>query len=243
VFLGAPFSESMFVLLCLACLYYARLRQFARACALGALAALTRNVGVLLAIPVMIEMLVAHDFIPRYFKNGVKNRLKPFVRDAKFIFIIPMGTVIYLLLNHVATGDAFYFLKAQQAQWSQSFGSYANTLHVTFERTFAHDDLLRNKLTLWGSQLVVLLIGGLTLPMISRKMRVSYAAFAIVYLYMVFAPTWLLSGFRYYMALAVLYPAMALLTKNRWANIAITTVFIPLALAYAFCFSMHWQLM
>ena len=241
VFFGAPFTESLFLLLSFACLYYARLRKFSLSCMLGLLAALTRNVGVLLVIPIFIEMLFDHELIPKYIKIDTKNKLRQLWGDFKYLLIIPLGTVVYLLLNHFATGDAFYFLTAQQTHWSQSFGSYANTLHVSLSRALSLDDLLRNRLTLWWTQFAVLLIGGMTMPIICKKMRISYGAYTIAYLFIVFAPTWLLSGFRYYMGLAVLYPAIAMLTKHKWVDIVLTTLFAILVPLYTFCFSVQWQ--
>lgn len=239
VFLGAPFTESMFMLLSLACLYYARIRCFPAACVLGGLAALTRNVGVLLVVPVFIEMLYAHQLIPKRWKSEIKTKLKACLKDVPLLFIIPLGTVFYLMLNHFILGDAFGFLKIQCDHWNQCFGSYANSLSVTFN-TMGYIENVIDKLTLWVSQFIVLLVGGITLPLLCRKLRTSYGAYAIVYLFIVFAPTWLLSGFRYYMGLAVLYPALAILTRHRWVNMTLTVLFILLVPVYSVVFSMGW---
>lgn len=243
VFLGAPFTESMFLLFCFGCLYYARIRRFAYACIFGGLAALTRSVGILLIVPVIIEMIYNHGLIPKTIKENTKSKLSDFFKDFKFIFIILLATVSYLLLNHLITGDALYFFKAQQEHWFESFGSYANTLSVTLGQILSPDNILRNKLTLWISQFLVLIIGGITLPILCKKMRVSYGAYAAVYIFIVFAPTWLLSGFRYYLGLAVLYPALAMLTKHKWADILLTIIFILLLPLYTYCFSLQWQVM
>ncbi len=239
VFLGAPFTESMFLMLSLACLYNARIRKFSAACIFGGLAALTRNVGVLLAVPVLLEMLLAHSMVPKLLRQNIKDKLKAFAKDFPYIFIIPLGTIAYLLLNQFILGDAFGFLKIQQDYWSQSFGSYANTLSVTFGQVLTME-FMRTKLLLWASQFAVLIIGGLTLPVICKKMRVSYGAYSIVYLFVVFAPTWLLSGFRYYMGLVILFLALALLTKRKWADVVITVMFALLMPIYTYAFTMGW---
>lgn len=239
VFLGAPFTESMFLLLSLACLYYARIRCFPASCVLGGLAALTRNVGVVLAVPVFIEMLYAHQLVPRCWKSDLLQKLKRFGKDAGWLLLIPLGTAAYLLINHLILGDAFGFLQIQCDHWRQCFGSYANTLSVTWNAIAYTGDVM-DKFTLWISQFIVLIGGGITLPLLCKKMRASYGAYAIVYLFIVFAPTWLLSGFRYYMGLAVLYPALAMLTRHKWVDIALTLVFILLVPIYSVVFSMGW---
>ena len=166
-----------------------------------------------------------------------------FWRRVPLVLIVPLGTVVYLIINYVLMGDALAFLGVQEAHWSQSFGSYANSLGVSLGRAMSAGDLLRNRLVLWGTQLGVLLIAGLSLPLMAKKLRVSYGAYAIVYLFVVFAPTFLLSGFRYTMGLAVLYPALAMLTKKRWVNIALTVLFALLLPLFTFCFSVQWTVM
>ena len=240
VFLGAPFSESTFLLLSFACLYYARTGRFAASCALAGLAALTRSTGVLLAIPVMLEMLSAYNLTPPLWRQSAGEKLKRLAVHSPALLLIPLAAAAYLLMNHVLTGDAFLFLKMQSEKWSQSFGSYANSLGVTFGELAGGSWELKDRLLLWGSQFAVLLLGGIALPVMAKKLRVSYSAYAIVYLFVIFAPTWLLSGFRYYMGLAVLYPALALLTRRRWADIALTVMFALLAPVYAYAFSMGW---
>lgn len=240
VFLGAPFTESMFLMLSLMCLYYARTGRFAAACAVGGLAALTRSAGVLLAFPVLFEMLFYHGLVPARWRQGTKARLCAMGRDAIKLLMIPAGTIAYLLINHYISGNALEFLVYQREHWHQSFGSYANSLEVSFYRAFIHEDLIRTKLILWGTQFVVMLAAGLTLPVFCRKMRASYGVYALVYVFVVFAPAFLMSGFRYYMGLAVLYPALAMLTRRRWADVALTTLFAALMPVYTFCFSVQW---
>jgi hypothetical protein len=240
VFLGAPFSESMFLMLSLACLYYARTGRFVLACALGGLAALTRSAGVLLAAPVLLEMLNAYSLTPPRWKQRAEGSLKRFFVRSPALLMIPLGAAVYLLMNHLLTGDALMFLKMQSEKWNQSFGSYGNTLSVTWGVLTGDGYNLSDKLLLWGSQMVVLLAGGLTLPVIAKKMRVSVSVYAIAYLFVIFAPTWLLSGFRYYMGLAVLYPALAMLTRRRWADIALTVLFALLIPVYSYAFAMNW---
>lgn len=237
VFLGAPFTESLFLFLSLASLYYMRKRQFLLACALGGLAALTRNLGVLLVLPIFIEMLRADGILPR---SDAPRRWGKFFGHTAMLLLIPLGTFIYLMMNLALTGDMFMFLKMQQQYWSQRFGSYANSLRVTWGQLTSESNNLRDKLTLWGSQFTVMIAAGLALPVMAKKMRASYGLYALAYLFVAFAPTWLLSGFRYYMGLAVLYPALAMATKRRWADIALTALFALLLPVYTYCFSIGW---
>ena len=49
------------------------------------------------------------------------------------------------------------------------------------------------------------------------RIRPSWGAYALLYAYMAYAPTWLLSGPRYMTAMAALYPLLALLSRRQWA--------------------------
>jgi hypothetical protein len=56
-FLFAPYSESLFLMLVLACFWWMRRGRWELAGLAGALAALTRNLGVLLVLPMLVEAL------------------------------------------------------------------------------------------------------------------------------------------------------------------------------------------
>jgi hypothetical protein len=193
-------------------------------------------VGVLLALPVWIEMLRADGILPR---GNALRRWRRFFGHSALLLLIPAGTLIYLLMNRFLTGDMFMFLKMEKL-WSQSFGDFGNSLRVTWGQLTSDANSLRDKLTLWGSQFAVMLIAGAALPVMAKKLRPSYGAYAIAYLFIIFAPTWLLSGFRYLMGLAVLYPALAAAAKRRWADIALTVLFALLMPVYSYCFSIGW---
>lgn len=69
-FLLSPYSESLFLLLSLATLWGARRRRWGVAAAAGALAALTRNLGVLLALPLAAEAV--HQWVAA--RRGTRSR-------------------------------------------------------------------------------------------------------------------------------------------------------------------------
>ena len=242
VFLGAPYTESMFLLLSFACLYYARLRRFALAGVMAGLAAMTRSLGLLLALPMFIEILNAHGLTPKSIRQSFKQKLKASLKDFASLLIVAAGALSYLFLNHAMLGSTFAFMQYQQDHWSQSFGSFAHSLLTTFNQLIGEADI-RRQLLLWVQQFIVLIIGGLSLPLISAKTRPSYAAYSVAYVFVAFAPTWLLSGLRYYMGLAVLFPLLAAATKRRWLDITLTAVFSVFAVAFSCFFAIHWEVL
>lgn len=227
VFYGAPYTESMFIFFCFAVMYYTRSQKYSMACVLAGLAALTRNIGVLLAIIIFAEMLYKY-----------KRNWKPLLRESIKLLIIPLCAAAYLFMNHLICGDSLAFLKFQEEYWHQCFGSYGNTLNTTYNGIASNDFLY-----FWIPQFIVLIIGGITLPLIARKVRTSYALYAIAYIFILFAPTWLLSGLRYYSGLAIIYPILGEITHKKWINISATVLSIILMLAATCLYSVGWMVL
>jgi len=243
VFLGAPYTESMFLLFSFGCMYFARTRKFTYSSIMAGLAAMTRCTGVLLIVLIFFEILYAHGLTPKSIKHDFKQKLKNAFKDFASVLIVAACALSYLFLNHVMLqGNALAFMQYQNEHWGQSFGSYSNSLRTTYNQMIGATNV-RTQILLWVKQFIVLIIGGASLPLISRKLRPSYAAYAIVYVFVAFAPTWLLSGLRYYMGLAVLFPALALATKRKWLDTALTIVFAILAVAFSCFFAVHWDIL
>ena len=243
VFLGAPYTESMFLLFSFGCMYFARVRRFTHASIMAGLAAMTRCTGVLLIALIFVEILYAHGLTPKYIRQSFKKKLRESLKDFASLLIVVACALSYLFLNHVMLqGNALAFMQYQSDHWSQGFGSYSNTLLTTYNQVIGPTEI-RTKLMLWVNQFVVLIIGGLSLPLISKKMRPSYAAYSIVYVFVIFAPTWLLSGLRYYMGLAVLFPLLALATRRKWLDTALTILFAIFAVAFSCFFAVHWDIL
>ena len=106
VFFAAPMTESLFLLLSVACIYFIRKGRYLPACLLGGLASFTRSPGVLLLVIIFIE----------YVKDLMEQR-KDKPKFWKMLFgrgicmaIVPLGLLGYLLINYLVTGNPFQFL-------------------------------------------------------------------------------------------------------------------------------------
>lgn len=115
-FFSAVYSESLFLLLSVATLLAARRGRWAWAGALGALAALTRNSGVLLLVPALLLYLYG----PRADRPGgeapgarwrPRHRLEP---DVLWLALIPLGLLAYLAYLGIALGAPLAPLEAQR---------------------------------------------------------------------------------------------------------------------------------
>ena len=100
VYFGAPYSESLFLLLAVGAFYGARTGRWAWAGACAGLASATRSAGLLLLLPLA---LIWWDARPRR------------ARDAAWLALAPAGIAAYAAWLGIAEGDALRFLDVQDA--------------------------------------------------------------------------------------------------------------------------------
>jgi hypothetical protein len=100
VYFGAPYSESLFLLLAVGAFYAARTGRWAWAGACAGLASATRSAGLLLLLPLA---LIWWDSRPRR------------ARDAAWLALAPVGIAAYAAWLGIAEGEAFRFLDVQDA--------------------------------------------------------------------------------------------------------------------------------
>jgi hypothetical protein len=102
---GAPYSESLFLLLSVGAFYAARTGRWWMAGALAALAAATRSAGIVLVVPLLVLWWQSR---PRR------------ASALAWIALAPLGLVAYSLYLAAAVGDGFAYLHLQDV-WFRSF--------------------------------------------------------------------------------------------------------------------------
>ncbi len=105
VYFGAPYSESLFLLVSVGAFYAARTGRWAWAGALAAAASATRSAGLVLLVPLFLFWLESR---PR--RPGA----------LAWLALAPLGLAAYALHLGLAHGDALAFLDAQEA-WFRDF--------------------------------------------------------------------------------------------------------------------------
>ena len=114
-FLNAPYTEGLFVAFAAGSIWSANVRRdLLLAGLLGALAAATRNSGVLLLIPLGYEWL--------------RNRQEFGWRGAVEISLVPAGLVGYSLFLWYRFGDPLIFADAQTVYWGRALTNPLTTL-------------------------------------------------------------------------------------------------------------------
>jgi hypothetical protein len=132
LFFSAVYSESLFLLVTVGAVLAARRGRWAWAGALGGLAALTRNSGVVLLVPLALLFLYG----PRADRaavpleqgggpGGAGRRARwrpryPLTRQALWLALVPLGLAVYLGWSAIFLGDALAPYHAQ-ALWLRHF--------------------------------------------------------------------------------------------------------------------------
>ena len=104
LWLGAPYSESLFLLLSVGAFYCARTDRWALAGVAAALASATRSAGIVLIVPLLI-----------LWWQGARRS-----RDLAWIGLAPLGLFAYSVYLSLSVGDGFAYLHLQET-WFRSF--------------------------------------------------------------------------------------------------------------------------
>lgn len=99
-------SESLFMLCSLLSLYLMRRGRTVPSVLFGAYAAFTRSLGVILLVPLALELI----------------RRRARVREYLALAVVPLGFAAYCLINYAVSGDAFKFMYYQSSHWGQRLG-------------------------------------------------------------------------------------------------------------------------
>lgn len=204
-FATTVYTESLFLLLTISCFYFLRQQKWYLAGFCGLLAALTRNQGVLLVIPMCYEMLSYHR---QYWMAEKQLSYKRIGVQALALCLVPCGILIYLIVNKVVTGDWFTFLDIQKNNWGQSFGFFATNVKNAFMQILQRDVSFAVGISI--PTLAIFFLSSIALLMGIKHLSTSYILYGLVLLLISFSPTWLLSGPRYVFAVFPLFIITAL---------------------------------
>lgn len=203
-FFAMAYTESLFLLLSVLTFYFCRRDRWLAAGIAGLLAALTRNLGLLLVVPLAIELVY------RYRRRGTS--LRQTVSRAACVALVPVGSALYLVLNKVVTGDWLRFLEYQHDHWRHDFIFFGTNLAAMAARVFESD--ARLTVGTWVPGVALFFFTVLIVAAAARELPPSYTAYSLAYLVTAYSASWLLSGPRYIAGMFPLFVAMALLARG-----------------------------
>ena len=237
---SAPLSDSLFLLLSVACVYAVRKNLYPVAGIIGFLAAFTRMPGILLFAPACFELV--GSIIRERPMHGKESRWRLVVTGkALSLLLIPAGLLLYFYVNYRVTGSATMFLTYQNEQWHQQLGWFFGTMATQVNSatvSFADDVTMR-----WGLWIpnILYLFGSLGIVIAAQnKLRASNVAYFIAYYAVCMGATWLLSAPRYLTAAYPLALALGAITEKKAIDRIATIVCIALLILYLLAYVKQW---
>ncbi len=216
MFFGAIFTESVFLLTTVLCLYFMRTKKPMWMGICGFLACLSRTQGIILFVCALVP--VASSLL-----KEKKFKLKDFL----WALLIPLGFFVYLLMNKVLFGNWFQYLEFQAAPpWYNKAQWFGETLTYSYNMAKAYPGLAK---FVYHPQLILFFVGTLSIFWgIYKKVRTEYLVYIGAYIVTCYTHGWLISGSRYMCACLPLYIVYTS-TKNKYARYAI------LVISFMFC--------
>lgn len=231
-FLGGIMTESIFLFTTIMAWYLIKRKKWFLAAIMGALSAMSRIVGILILIPYIMELIEVNseEFKNHRYIQGIKRCLK----QGFWIFIIPFGLIIYLLVNYYYTGDWFKFMEYQHTKWLHEFCYFGKGLEIIWEKVLLENNTMNHKLVWFAPQALTFSISAILIAMSCKKHRSVYTLYSIVYFVIVTSDTRYMSGCRFMLVLFPLYIMYADYLKD---NKFLTMISIMISIIFYITFS------
>jgi hypothetical protein len=165
-FFSIFYTESLFLFLSIATVYYARKKQWLAASILGFFLTLTRSVGFVIMIPLLIEYFGINF-------DSYKISIKKLKKDILYLLLVPAGLLIYMAYLYYKFGDPLAFSHAQTA-WGRGLVSVFTTLQSYHLYSAFYKILFLGSI---GFALIMIVY------LIFSKARFSYIAYSAVLMF------------------------------------------------------------
>ena len=213
-FLNTIYTESLFLFLSLATFYYGLKKKFLWSGIFGLFASLTRVTGILLFIPLVWEYLKNCDF---NLKQLLNLKILP-------LFLIPLGTLSFLLYHHFRFGDFLLFFKVEN-WWGRAF--VLNKDHFLLSSNPAIANFLLDILFVISILIIIYFV--------FKKLRISYGLYMSLTVIIALSSGTLMSIGRYLLVLFPIYILGASI-KNQYLQQAWIFISILLLAIYTILF-------
>lgn len=215
-FLHIGYTESLFLMLALSCVYAARKQSWLVAALLGALTCMTRANGLVLGPVLLVEAAYRYRNTRRWQWQWL------------FILLPGLGFGGYLLLNKYVTGDAFAFTSLMQQFFSKSLASPITGI----DNALGSLSRAPSEAEMIGMQEVLFIALGLVCTIVSWiKLRPAYSVWMTGNWLMFVSVSFVLSVPRYTLTMFPIFILFAMLAVRRmW--FAVITIWSILYLSF-----------
>ena len=231
MFVMGIYTEGLFLLLTIGCLYALRRGRFVWAGCVGFLAALTRTQGMLLIFPAVYEWVTQ-----RWGRD--KRRMQ---WSDLCLLLIPAGFGVYLCINYFLHGNFTQFLLYEaDAPWYQTTQWIGANIAQQYGMALEYEGL--NWVIYWP-QIALFFLSLATLFFgLWKKERMSLLLYGGVYLGFTYLSGWMISGGRYMLCCVPLFVTLAKV-KSDPARRFLLLVFAVLFFVYSYFFLAGYAIM
>jgi hypothetical protein len=232
LFLLGVYTEAPFLLFAISAFYYARKGNWLAASVMGLLAALTKQLGLLLLLPLLYEYLAEREFAIRSVQ-----------RDVLLLSLIPLGTLAFLLFRHFYIGEPF-LTETYRVRWavnaSWPWSNIADSLAAIFDTerflTLNPEDTLLRRIFYNSFDLACVGLFAFLSVVSFRRLRLSYGLYMVSVLFVVlmqnFRPPYPIAALpRYVLVLFPGFMVLGAMVKNKtlhWAMVTFSTMLLAL---------------
>jgi Gpi18-like mannosyltransferase len=202
-FFGIPMTEGLFLLTSALSLYFIRTHRWALAGLFGALCMFTRMAGMVLVFAAAVEFIAHYKIFELIKTSKWKETFRLIYTKGVWILLMLAGGGVYLYINWYISGDPFRFLHYQQDKWHNETQYFGKTLITQF-RYIANSALGVREIFIPNVISFTVTMAALLYASIKR-LPATYIVYTLGYVFVSFAPSWLLSGSRYMMACVPLF--------------------------------------
>ena len=243
-FMSFCYTESLFIMLSLMCIYYARTGKWAACGIIGFFGALTRTQGIVLFGVAAYEWVIQtrRSINPKTFGKGIKDFFKALPLSGLFTLLIPAGYGVYLTINKVLFGDWFRFLEYQKGTpWYQTSGFIPDNLNQHLNMAADNPGLA---FIIYLPQFIMFIVAfALIFVGVKYKVRTSYLLHIAAYTVASYLSTWLISGGRYMLSCLMMFVPLALLARNKIWRYGLIGLMSALNLFYFYLYIRGYAIM
>ena len=240
--LTCTIPASTFMLLSLLSVYCARRKRFVVSSLLGAMAALTERVGIVLVIPLLLEFFNTMTGEYRSLKEVTwRFYLRKGLIGSAFI-LVPLGFITYLIINRVVGGSFFTYVEYLEELYSSRFALFYRVCGIQTEKLIDAYRFYEPALAC-GRYLPNLLfaVGCLALMLAKgRELRVSYLAYFMVCFAVILSQTGVVDAPRQLFCCFPVIIALMRLTKNRFVDLVVSLLCVAGTVAYLGMYVAGW---
>ena len=213
-FSAAYYTESLFLFLSLATFYCIRRHRYLFAGILGALAALTRMQGILLAAVALVEYGCTSHPLQKWRARDWRGLRRDCWSKLLCIGIMAAGVIVYLWLNYAVEGNPFQFTIYQREHWYQGFAILPECLRTIWNYLLS-TLTVRNGYAIWGPEAILFIVCLAAAIYGVRRFPPAWMTYFLLAVLLNYSLSWPLSIGRYMLSAFPLPVTFAVACRKR----------------------------